>query len=505
MKHFILFSLPLLLPTFAFVYLPGMPAFGEDAPLPVEPDLPKLQETVRALVVQTREQSFSKPPTSSIERIEFLAIQRENHLVPPDKFGHNRTVYVVHAIAHAEWWKASLHYLMVLLPEDDGFKPLLVYSGGGSGRGIRYELVELDDGEYFPTGTVPLRTILIEDHSSGNQSSERRLLLYRYDPARGVFYDILDEIIEFTGSFSGPYEAFESTYEFRRRDNAPSRPWLKDIVVATGWFARALRDTYSRTEPELEQRVSVFTWNGTRYEGRLDIPIQAEAFWKKLEGFGRPVGKNVTPEAPSGGEQHPPSALSAADKAAMRSEMDVNEWREWEAEAFVEKYGADAVPVLIGMLQEKDVSPSAKGKAAFYLGKFRQPSAIKPIIALIESPLPEEIGTQEKPRLYGALLGLGFIGSDEALDYLKKLASDDYWLKRPERPRMPHTKMNEEQTRRELRTMTINSIGVAGNDKAIETLEELKRGAASDMADKVGKSIDHARRRQKGLLPFMPE
>ena len=204
--------------------------------------------------------------------------------------------------------------------------------------------------------------------------------------------------------------------------------------------------------------------------------------------------------APVSGPELSDTALNA-----IRAEMDVHEWREWEAEAFVEKYGADAVPVLIGMLKEKGVSPFTKGKAAVYLGKFRQPSAVQPIIALIESPLSEEIDVQEKSRLYGALLGLGFIGSDEALDYLKKLAGDDYWLKRPERPRMTHTKMNEEQTRCELRTMTINSIGVAGNDKAIEILEELKRGAASDMADKVGKSIDHARRRQKGLLPFMPE
>jgi hypothetical protein len=279
--------------------LPRVAAFGEEAPVPAEPDLPKLQEAVRALVVQTREQSYPKPPNSSLERIEFLVIQREQSLVPPDKFEHRRTVYVVHAIAHADWWKASLHYLIVLLPEDDVFKPLLVYSTGH----MSYQLIKLDDGQYFPMGTIPLSTILIEDLSSGNQSSQRRLLLYRYDSTRGVFYNILDEIIEFTGSFSGPYEAFKSSYEFRRRDTAPSRPWLKDIVVTTGWFVRAVRDTDSRKKPELEQHVSVFSWNGTRYEGNLDIPIHAEAFWKKLQGLSRGVGKNVTPQVSGHGEQ----------------------------------------------------------------------------------------------------------------------------------------------------------------------------------------------------------
>lgn len=299
MKLFIRLSLPFVFLTTAVLCLSWVDASGEDASVPVEPDLANLQEAVGALVLQTREQSYPKPPNSSLERIEFLAIQREQYLVPPDKFEHRQTVYVVHAIAHADWWKASLHYLVVLLPDDDGFKPLLVYSTGH----MSYQLVKLDDGEYFPMGTIPLRTILIEDLSSGNQSSQRRLLLYRYDPTRGVFYDIFDEIIEFTGSFSGPYEAFKSSYEFRRRDTVPSRPWLKDIVVTTGWFVGDLRKAVLQREPELEQRVSVYTWNGKRYEGHLDIPVHAEAFWKKLEGFSRWVGKNVTPEVPKDGEQ----------------------------------------------------------------------------------------------------------------------------------------------------------------------------------------------------------
>lgn len=304
MKLFILPSLPFVFATCVVLCLAEGQAFGEEAPLPVEPDLSKLQEAVSVLVVQTREKFFRKPPNSSLERIEFLAIQREQYLVPPDKFEHRQTVYVVHAIAHAGWWKESLHYLVVLLPEDHGFKPLLVYSGGSNGRGIRYELVDLDDGKRFPAGTIiGLRTILIEDHSSGNQSSTRRLLLYRYDWTRGVFYNIFDEIIEFTSSAAGPYEAFDSTYELRRPDAAPSHPWLKDIVVTTGWYVKALRDMDPRNKPDLEQRVSVFTWNGTRYEGNLDIPVQAEAFWKKLQGFGCGVGKNLTPEASGGGEQ----------------------------------------------------------------------------------------------------------------------------------------------------------------------------------------------------------
>jgi hypothetical protein len=304
MKHFILLSFALVFVTCAILCLRWVAAFGEEAPLPVEPDLPKLQDAVRALVIQTREQSYCTPPDGSFERIEFLTIQREQRLVPPDKFEDRRTVYVVHAIAHAGWWKESLHYLMVLLPEEDGFKPLLVYSGGSSGCGIRYELVDLDDGKRFPAGTIiGLRTILVEDLTSGNQSSQRRLLLYRYDSARGLFYNILDEIIEFTGSFCGPYEAFESTYEFRRPDAVPSHPWLKDIVVTTGWYVKALRDTDRRKKPDLDQRVSVFTWNGKRYEGRLDVPEQSEVFWKKLTESSRGVGKNVTPGVPKDGEQ----------------------------------------------------------------------------------------------------------------------------------------------------------------------------------------------------------
>ena len=48
---------------------------------------------------------------------------------------------------------------------------------------------------------------------------------------------------------------------------------------------------------------SVLTWNGDRYEGHLDIPVQAETFWKELQGFSRRVGRNVTPQVTAGAEQ----------------------------------------------------------------------------------------------------------------------------------------------------------------------------------------------------------
>lgn len=202
-----------------------------------------------------------------------------------------------------------------------------------------------------------------------------------------------------------------------------------------------------------------------------------------------------------------PAGLSEDDVVAIREHMQVRGYLEQTAEAFAEKYGADAVPVLIAMLQEieeiskeYDTGGELKGKISFYLGKIGDPRALEPMVKIIEGPLPKALrDNDEFDAIYFTMYGLGYLGTDDALDYLKKLVSEDYWLKRPVQPRIPHYKYDEAKTRWYLRKTALFAISGGANEKAIKTLQELKSGAAADLAAKADKAINQAIMRQKGL------
>jgi len=184
------------------------------------------------------------------------------------------------------------------------------------------------------------------------------------------------------------------------------------------------------------------------------------------------------------------------------------------AQQTAEKYGAAAVPFLIEMFQTQDaeVGGARKSKIAFYLGKFRDTRAVQPMVDFIESPLPQEMTEDQLGAILGTMMGLGFIGDEVSLEYLKRLASEDYWLNRPVHPRVPEVSnnypyhreggMSEQDTRGKFREYALEGLGLAGNKKAIEILEELKEGAAKDMVGGVNVWLREAKRRRKDGPPW---
>lgn len=177
---------------------------------------------------------------------------------------------------------------------------------------------------------------------------------------------------------------------------------------------------------------------------------------------------------------------------------------EESAEVFIKQYGKEAVAVEIAMLNE-DISPYIKGKICFYLGKYLDDSgsthtAVRPIIRLIEKAADRPVGKGEEFMISFAMDGLGFTGDDEALAFLKKLASEEYWgkyLLQPfGNPGAQHG--TEAKFLKSLRENALRGLGLAGKQKAIDILEDLRSGEASDLAPKVDIWINHAEKRISG-------
>ena len=158
---------------------------------------------------------------------------------------------------------------------------------------------------------------------------------------------------------------------------------------------------------------------------------------------------------------------------------------EIHAEAFVQKYGFGAVPVLIGLLQE-DVVPRNKGRICFYLGKFRDARAVQPIIDLIEKAAGAPVGKDEQFMLRFAMHGLGFTGEKVALDFLRKLARNEYWDKFTFRPfGEKGSYATVEGCRKEMRRWALRGIGGSGTEYGLTLLRELKEGDAADLVKDV--------------------
>jgi hypothetical protein len=275
--------------------------------LPIVPDLEALRDTCLELIADARKQTFPDANAdASLKRIAFDRIECNRQLVPPEKWGSVRDVYLVQVAEYAEWYKESLSYVLILRPRPGGFERLLVYAGGFSESSLDWETVDLGDRKYFEEMNAfhPIRSLMIRDHSSGTGLSQERLLLFRYDGARDCFRNIFDTRLSFSASNDTPYKAFRSTVEFRKpRPGGLGR--LKDIVITTDWFVSRPNDTCDLfgSDSTLDRRVSVISWDGEKYAGRFDLPPNAELSHLGLQGQWFPAEGGIQTGQPQGSSQ----------------------------------------------------------------------------------------------------------------------------------------------------------------------------------------------------------
>ncbi|HIJ72564.1 MAG TPA: hypothetical protein HPP83_00545 [Candidatus Hydrogenedentes bacterium] len=259
--------------------------FGVEEGPSVTPDLAALQQESLTLAAEAKGR-FHSDFTSNVASVEFRFIERARNLLPrqTEHDGPPPFIYIIHMAEHAEWYKHSLQYILVLRVEDNGFAPLLVYCGGLNERTLRYEELELGDGKVFEKGessstVYAFNTLYIEDWSSGTGHTQQRLLLFRYDEGRGHFCNVFDQHVTFTGAPAAPYEIFKSSVAFRKGERK-----LKDIIVTTDWLAEEKEpyaDPFGK-DSTCERCISVFEWNGQHYEGEFKIPEKADStrkFW----------------------------------------------------------------------------------------------------------------------------------------------------------------------------------------------------------------------------------
>jgi hypothetical protein len=255
------------------------------APLPAEaqerdtvtPNLPVLTEVV---VEEIRGATLDD---QRLLGVDILRVERIDDLIAGKNYSRfsddipQGGVYAVHAVARLNWWKWSRDYLFILREEVETCKKLLVYKGGGNGNGISYRIIDLGDAVPDPIreGTwLRQRSILIDDRESGNSSSKNRALIFRHNQQDDAFEKIFDDVITFTASppLSGVL-GYESTLDFERSRRNEKYRVLHDLVLVTQIVTSYDDDTSK--PPQFEPVKNIFTWDGHKYVGSLELPAAA--------------------------------------------------------------------------------------------------------------------------------------------------------------------------------------------------------------------------------------
>jgi len=235
--------------------------------IPTSPDLPALQSRVAELVSKQWKswcKTYANTPVPPIKEVEIRMVRRADDLLTNISLGldtvnplKDKPVYLVHAVADSGFWKTTTEHLLVLQRVNYDWKLLLHFSGGWKGRGIAFKIVDL--------GVSSRREgILVADYASGNQMSQTRHHIFRYDKGKNQFVEIFNELTTWLPSVV-PI-VYESVVSFQAGNSA-----LKDIVVRT----QLIKQQSVETDFEMS-RASVFKWDGKKYSGKLDLPISVQ-------------------------------------------------------------------------------------------------------------------------------------------------------------------------------------------------------------------------------------
>jgi len=235
--------------------------------LPVsEPDLGQLQSVITSLALAKWHDYI--PPDSglpgspgrgrAIRMVEVRSLRRAdelltNHRSGPDLIQASKEdrIFMVDVLVHVDWWKLSTQHVLVLRSSPGRLEPLFHYCGGTNGRGVDAAVINLgvDEERY---------ALMIQDRASGNQSSQTRTRIVLYEPVRGRFAEVFNEL---TTRYDGMCEgvSYDGTLLLE-----PMERDLRDVVI-NARFWRGRRRVHRRV---------AFAWNGSRYVGEMPDPDQ---------------------------------------------------------------------------------------------------------------------------------------------------------------------------------------------------------------------------------------
>lgn len=190
--------------------------------------------------------------------------------------------------------------------------------------------------------------------------------------------------------------------------------------------------------------------------------------------------------------------LGDEEERAIREEMRDRSANEIWGEEFAETYGDDGIPVMIDILESGNSNKYALGKVCFYLGKMGATEAFDPIVDFINAPLPEVLEQKHSQDIMQAMWGLAFLGTDDALAFLKELTTDEYWEQRQTHPTTPYLKLDEAGARYRLRELAVIAIGRCDNEEAKNILENLRTTLGSEFWAQIDGALYEVGRRRTG-------
>lgn len=226
----------------------------------LSPDMSKLTEVILRGVEVVAENTPSGSREVRIQSVQIQQLSSLRSMLPEDA---DERTYLIYFTADTGFWKTEPHALLLL---DESYDPLFLFHGGYNGNGIDFEIVDINpkDGQ---------KEMLVNDYASGNQSSQTRTFILRYDWESRKFLEVFDQVIKQTGT-----GGFRSQLGFEE-----GKGDFKDLIVRTQIILG-----YDGHSEKMENVESRFVWNGKRYVGCMNLPkaMKERLFYISYPGDG---------------------------------------------------------------------------------------------------------------------------------------------------------------------------------------------------------------------------
>jgi hypothetical protein len=145
------------------------------------------------------------------------------------------------------------------------------------------------------------------------------------------------------------------------------------------------------------------------------------------------------------------------------------------------RYGADAVPVLVEMLNDPAEQPYW-ANIVVVLGMTGEPEAVDPLIEFIEAGEAAGLSREHYTAKTSALMALGYIinatGDEQALDYLRASVNPETWAAKDVGVAPYQTSLVERDY--DLSKFAILGLALSGHPEALEILRSLQQPAETE-------------------------
>ena len=242
---------------------------GKNEKVNITPNLTKLNKAAtKTILAYYREYKKEQPyvqdkESYELQKIEINRVERVPEMLSdPDTYEEIET-YLVYALVTLADWKNDVYLILLFKETGNDYVNLLTFGGGQNGNGVDYEIVDLNEKD-------DQKEILISDFQAGNQMSQARAYIYKYDSSQDKFVEIFNELISWLPMFTPC--VYSSKIDFRR-----GKKDFKDILIETDL---TLYKNSDNKETGSAERKSIYRWNGKRYVGKFNVPDCGRNDWE---------------------------------------------------------------------------------------------------------------------------------------------------------------------------------------------------------------------------------